>query len=128
MRRLLAVGVSFGFLLSLVVGEATSQDAAKSAGQAKKKSRLRGSLIEDRAAKKLVEAGDARLEAQALRLGGFFLDRDRAYDKARAHFEATASEDNRDEDQRAEATLKVGVCFYQARNFGKCFSVMRDVI
>ncbi|GIS57975.1 MAG: hypothetical protein CM1200mP2_02000 [Planctomycetaceae bacterium] len=51
-----------------------------------------------------------------------------AYDKARAHFEATASEDNRDEDQRAEATLKVGVCFYQARNFGKCFSVMRDVI
>ena len=153
MRRLLAVGVSFGFLLSLVVGEATSQDAAKSAGQAKKKSRLRGSLIEDRAAKKLVEAGDARLEAQELkkavevwqsvieryprsrlrfqahmRLGGFFLERDRAYDKARAHFEATASEDNRDEDQRAEATLKVGVCFYQARNFGKCFSVMRDVI
>ena len=67
MRRLLAVGVSFGFLLSLVVGEATSQDAAKSAGQAKKKSRLRGSLIEDRAAKKLVEAGDARLEAQELK-------------------------------------------------------------
>ena len=153
MRRLLAVGVSFGFLLSLVVGEATSQDAAKSSAKAKKKSRLRGSLIEDRAAKKLVEAGDARLEAQELkkavevwqsvieryprsrlrfqahmRLGSFFLERDRAYDKARAHFEATASEDNRDEDQRAEATLKVGVCFYQARNFGKCFSVMRDVI
>ena len=153
MRRLLAVGVSFGFLLALIVGEATPQDAATSATKAKKKSRLRGSLIEDRAAKKLVEAGDARLEAQELkkavevwqsvieryprsrvrfqahvRLGNFFLDRDRAYDKARAHFEATATEDNRDEDQRAEATLKIGVCFYQARNFGKCFGVMRDVI
>ncbi|GIS57974.1 MAG: hypothetical protein CM1200mP2_01990 [Planctomycetaceae bacterium] len=34
---LLAVGVSFGFLLSLVVGEATSQDAAKSAGQARRR-------------------------------------------------------------------------------------------
>ena len=152
MRRLLAVGVSLGLLLALVVGEATSQDAAKKAATGKK-SRVRGSLVEDRAAKKLVEAGDARLEAGELkkavevwqsvieryprsrlryeahmRLGKFFLERDRAYDKARVHFEATAGEDNRDEDQRAEATLKIGVCFYQARNFGKCFGVMRDVI
>ncbi len=63
-----------------------------------------------------------------MRLGKFFLERDRAYDKARAHFEAISAEDNRDEDQRAESTLKIGVCFYQARNFGKCFGVMRDVI
>jgi len=153
MRRLLAIGVSFGFLLAIVVGEATSQDAAQSAAAGKKKKRVRGSLVEDRAAKKLVEAGDARLESGELkkavevwqsvieryprsriryeahiRLGNFFLERDRAYDKARVHFEATAAEDNRDEDQRAEATLKIGVCFYQARNFGKCFGVMRDVI
>ena len=152
MKRLLAVGVSLGFLLALVVGEATSQDATKQATKGKK-SRGRGSLVEDRAAKKLVEAGDARLDAGELkkavevwqsvieryprsrlryeahmRLGKFFLERDRAYDKARAHFEATAGEDNRDEDQRAEATLRIGVCFYQARNFGKCFGVMRDVI
>ena len=113
----------------------------------------RGSLIEDRAARKLVEAGDGRLEADEtskavevwesvieryptsrvrylahIRLGDYFLERDRAFEKARVHFEAVASEDNHDEEQRAEATLKMGVCFYEARNFGKCFQVMRDVI
>ncbi|MBC8356754.1 MAG: tetratricopeptide repeat protein [Planctomycetes bacterium] len=113
----------------------------------------RGSLIEDRAARKLVEAGDARLEADEsakaveiwqsvieryptsrvrflahLRLGDYFLERDRAFEKARVQFEAIATEENRDEEQRAEATLKMGVCFYEARNFGKCFQVMRDVI
>ncbi|MFT5091534.1 MAG: tetratricopeptide repeat protein [Planctomycetales bacterium] len=114
---------------------------------------LRGSIIEDRAARKLVEAGDARLEADEaskaveiwqsvieryptsrvrfeahIRLGNHFLERDRAYDKARVQFGEVASEENRDQDQRAEATLKMGMCFYEARNFGKCFSVMRDVI
>jgi TolA-binding protein len=114
---------------------------------------MRGSIIEDRAARKLMEAGDARYEADEaskaveiwqsvleryptsrvrfeahIRLGNFFLERDRAYDKARVQFEEVASEENRDEDQRAEATLKMGMCFYEARNFGKCFSVMRDVI
>ena len=113
----------------------------------------RSSIIEDRAAKKLVEAGDARYEGDEvrkavevwesvlerypasrvrfeahMRLGDYFLERDRAYDKARVHFEAVASEDNRNQDQRAEASLKMGVCFYEARNFGKCFQVMRDVI
>ena len=113
----------------------------------------RGSLIEDRAARKLVEAGDARLEAEEttkavevwesvieryprsrvrflahMRLGNYFLERDRSFEKARVHYESVASEENRDEDQRAEATLKMGVCFYEARNFGKCFQVMRDVI
>lgn len=114
---------------------------------------LRGSIIEDRAARKLVEAGDARLEADEaskaveiwqsvieryptsrvrfeahIRLGNHYLERERAYDKARVQFEEVASEENRDQDQRAEATLKMGMCFYEARNFGKCFSVMRDVI
>lgn len=114
---------------------------------------LRGSIIEDRAARKLVEAGDARLEADEpakaveiwqsvieryptsrvrfeahIRLGNHFLERERAYDKARVQFEEVASEENRDQEQRAEATLKMGMCFYEARNFGKCFSVMRDVI
>ncbi len=114
---------------------------------------LRGSLVEDRAAKKLIEAGDARIEAEEtkkaveiwqsvieryprsrvrfeahMRLGNYFLDRERAYDRARAQFEAIASEENRDEDQRAQATLKIGTCFYHAHNYGKCFQVMRDVI
>lgn len=114
---------------------------------------LRGSLVEDKAARKLIEAGDARYEVDEtkkaveiwqsvieryprsrvryqahMRLGNFFLDKERAHDRARAQFEAIASEDNRDEDQRAEATLKIGSCFYHARNYGKCFQVMRDVI
>ncbi len=114
---------------------------------------LKGSIVEDRAAKKLVEAGDARYEADEvskaveiwqsvierypkskvryeayMRLGKFFLQRDRQYDKARAQFEAVAAEENKDEEMRAEATLKAGVCFYEARNFGKCFQVMREVI
>jgi tetratricopeptide (TPR) repeat protein len=115
--------------------------------------RVSGSLVEDRAARKLIEAGDARYEADEtskaievwrsvieryprskvrftahMRLGNYFLERDRAYDRARTHFESAASEDNRDEEQRAEATLKMGICFYHDRNYGKCFSVMRGVI
>jgi TolA-binding protein len=114
---------------------------------------VRGSIVEDRAAKKLLEAGDARLDADEgskaieiwksvieryprskhrfeahLKLGNYYLDAERAYDRARVHFESAAAEDNRSEEQRAEATLKLGVCFYHARNFGKCFQVMRDVI
>ncbi len=114
---------------------------------------VRGSIVEDRAAKKLIEAGDARLDANEaakaveiwksvieryprsrlrfdahLKLGNYFLDRERVYDRARVHFEAAAAEDNASEEQRAEATLKLGACFYHTRNFGKSFQVMRDVI
>ena len=113
----------------------------------------RGSLVEDRAARKLIEAGDARYEAEEytksveiwqsiieryprsrvrfdahMKLGSLLLDRERAYDRARTHFEAASAELNSDEEQRAEATLKMGICFYEARNFGKSFKVMRDVI
>lgn len=114
---------------------------------------VRSSIIEDRAARKLIEAGDARLEADEgrkaveiwqsvierypgsrtrfeahMRLGDYFLERDRAYDKARVQFDVVASEENRNEDQRGEATLKMGICFFEARNFGKCFQIMRLVI
>ena len=112
-----------------------------------------GSLIEDRAASKLVEAGSARYEVDEpakaveiwqsvieryprsrvrftahLVLGKHFLTRERAYDRARVHFEVASGEENRDEDQRAEALMQTGVCYYHLRNFGKCFQVMRDVI
>lgn len=132
-----------------LVGSAFSQEAAKT----EEGSALKGSIVEDRAAKKLLEAGDARYEADEvtkaveiwqsvveryprskvryeayMKLGNFYLQRDRQYDKARAQFELAAGEDNRNEEMRAEATLKAGVCFYEARNFGKCFQVMRDVI
>ena len=114
---------------------------------------LRGSIVEDRAAKKLIEAGDARYESDEtskaieiwksvieryprsrhrflanMRLGGYFLDRDRSYDRARIYFETVAAEENRDQEQRAEAMLKTGICYYHSRMYGKCFQIMRDVI
>ena len=139
--------LSFAFVASLCfVSRALAQEESTPAP-------ARGSLIEDRAARKLVEAGDARLEADEpakaveiwqsvieryptsrvrflahMRLGNYFLERDRAFEKARVQFEAVVTEENRDEEERAEATLKMGVCFYEARNFGKSFQVMRDVI
>jgi TolA-binding protein len=112
-----------------------------------------GSLIEDRAAGKLIEAGLARLEADEpskaveiwqsvmeryprsrvrfhahMLLGKHFLERERAYERARVHFELAASKENRDEDQRAEAMMRTGACYYHLRNHGKCFQVMRDMI
>jgi TolA-binding protein len=130
-----------------------AQEPAAEASDDSATSPARGSLVEDRAARKLLEAGDARLDAEEtdkaveiwksvieryprsklryeahLRLGNFYLDRERAYDRARPYFESVAAEDNRDEAQRAEATLKLGICFYHARNYGKCFQIMRDVI
>ena len=114
---------------------------------------VRGSIVEDRAARKLLEAGDARLEAGEsakaievwksvieryprsrlrfeahLRLGNYFLQRERVYDRARVHFEAAASEENNSDEQRAEATLKLGICLYEVRNFGKSFQIMREVV
>jgi len=113
----------------------------------------RSSLIEDRAARKLLEAGDSRYDVEEfkkavevwqsvieryplssvrfqahMRLGDYFLERDRSYERARTHFDVVAAEENDDQEQRAEATLKLGVCFYHDRNYGKCFQVMRDII
>lgn len=135
-------------LVCVLAGGGLCQDQPGSAD-----SGLRGSLVEDRAAAKLLEAGSARYDADEIdkaievwqsvieryprsrvrfeahmRLGDYFLDRDRSYDRARVHFEAAAAEENRDEARRAEAALKVGVCYYQAHNYGKSFQVLRDVI
>ncbi|MEM7557497.1 MAG: tetratricopeptide repeat protein [Planctomycetota bacterium] len=63
-----------------------------------------------------------------MRLGEYYLERDRAYDRARVQFEPVAAEENSDAAQRSEATLKMGMCFYHARNYGKCFQLMRSVI
>jgi tetratricopeptide (TPR) repeat protein len=152
---LVAVSLAFGsfFAPSFVgTGDARAQaPAAAPSGTAAPA--MRGSLVEDRAAQKLVEAGDARFDADEftkaievwesvieryprskvrftahMRLGDYLLKRDRAFDRARVHFEAAAKEDNPEEEQRAEATLNLGICFYEARNYGKCFTVMRDVI
>lgn len=136
------------FLLSCVLPLAPAWSQEDAGGPP-----VRGSFIEDQAARKLMLAGDTRYDADEvrkaveiwesvieryprsrvrfeahMRLGNYFLERDRSYDRARVHFDVVASDENRDEDQRAEATLKLGECFYHARNFGKCFQVLRDVI
>jgi TolA-binding protein len=148
--------VLFALLPTLFAcGEARAQAPAApaSGAPAAGETAVRGSLVEDRAAAKLVEAGDARFAADEfskavevwesvieryprskirftahMRLGDYLLTRDRAFDRARIHFEAASRDENPDEEQRAEATLNLGVCFYEARNYGKCFTVMRDVI
>lgn len=113
----------------------------------------RGSVIEDRAARKLLQAGDARLEVGEnekaleiwesvveryprsqirfdahLRLADHLLKESREYDKARLHYEAAAAESNEDDESRAYAFLNTGACFFEAGNYGKCFTIMRDVI
>ena len=114
---------------------------------------LRGSITEDRKAKKLLEAGDSRMEADEkskaleiwrtvldqfprskvrfdahMRIGEYLLTSKGAFDEARKHFESAAEEENGDDEMRAQATLKQGVCFYEARLYGKCFKVFRKII
>jgi len=147
----LSLALLLGAVWFAVPGEAFSQDEPNPDAAAG--SGMQGSLVEDRAARKLLEAGSARYDADEtakaveiwqsvieryprsrvrfdahMKLGGYFLERDRSYDRARMHFEAAAAEENRDEAVRAEASLKVGVCYYHARNYGKSFQVLRDVI
>ena len=135
------------FVLFLLV--ATSACALSLHGQ----SPLRGSITEDRKAKKLLEAGDSRMEADEkskaleiwrtvldqfprskvrfeahMRIGEYLLTSKGAFDEARKHFESAAAEENADDVMRARATLKQGVCFYEARLYGKCFKVFRTII
>lgn len=113
----------------------------------------RGSIIEDRAARKLLQAGDARLEVGEnekalevwesvieryprspirfeahLRLGDHLLKENREFDKARAHYEAAAAEANPKDELRAYAFLHTGTCYYEAGRYGQCFKIMRQVI
>ena len=113
----------------------------------------RGSIIEDRAARKLLQAGDARLEVGEnekaleiwgsvieryprspvrfeahIRLADYLLTELRQFDKARAHYEAAAQEANPDDRLRAYAFLNTGTCHYEAGRYGNCFKIMRQVI
>ena len=113
----------------------------------------RGSIVEDRAARKLMQAGDARLEVGEnekaleiwesvieryprspvrfdahLRLADHLLEEQREFDEARLHFEAAAADDNPDDERRAYAFLHTGVCHYEAGRYGGCFKIMRQVI
>jgi tetratricopeptide (TPR) repeat protein len=145
--------LSFSVLLAFSAWQRTTAQPPAEIETDSPDSALRGSIVEDRAARKLIEAGEARFDADEIpkaleiwrsvieryprsrvrftahmKLGDYFLNRDRSYDRARTHFEEVSAESNRDEVTRAEATLKTGICFYHSRNYGKCFQIMRDVI
>ncbi|MFT5469667.1 MAG: tetratricopeptide (TPR) repeat protein [Verrucomicrobiales bacterium] len=130
-------------------GSAFAQETIQNAAP----SPARGSIVEDRAARKLMEAGDARIDADEtekaleiwrsvieryprskvryeahLRLGDYLLDKKRAFDEARGHFEIVSQEANTETEQRSEAMLKAGICFYEGRHYGQCFKTLRVVI
>jgi TolA-binding protein len=113
----------------------------------------RGSILEDRAARKLLQAGEVRMELgetkkaveiwesvidryprspvrfQAhLKLADHLHEEARAHEQARQHYEAAAVEANADEDARVHAILRAGVCHYEAGQYGHCFKVMRGLI
>ncbi len=113
----------------------------------------RGSVIEDRAARKLLEVGELREAAGEsekameiwqsvieryprsrvrfsayLKLGDFFLNTQRAFDRARTNFELAASEENPDPEERALAMLKLGISYSESRLHGKAFATFRDLI
>ena len=146
-ERLLLPGLGCALAVQFTLGQA--EEDAKPA----KPGLPRGSIIEDRAARKLLEAGDLRVDAGEndkglelwrsvieryprskfrflahMKLGEHHLTVLADHAKARAHFEAVFSDENPDEDQRALALLKTGVCQYEARQYGQCFKVFRRVI
>ncbi|CAN5316939.1 hypothetical protein BH23VER1_BH23VER1_36530 [soil metagenome] len=137
--------VVFALLSPLVSQEADEEEEPAAAPH--------GSLIEDRAARKLLAAGDLRMEADEpdkaleiwesvieryprsrhrfdahLKLGVHLLESERKFDAARLHFEAASTPANDDDASRAEATLKLGVCHFENRAYGQAFTVLRDLI
>ena len=136
------------FLFSQIV---VGQEGEKS--NRSKQSFARGSIVEDRAARRLMDAGDLRVEAGEtdkglelwrsvieryprsnirfdahMKLGEYHLAVLADYVKAKVHFEAVYSDGNENQEQRALALLKTGVCQFQARLYVQCFKVFRQVI
>ena len=110
------------------------------------------SLVDDKKAKALIEAGDARFEAgelpaaldlykavmdrypvsrwrflARLKMGKQFL-REKKFDLALDQFRRVAVEDNKDEDQRGDSSLQVGICFFEMGKFEEAFGELRKVI
>jgi tetratricopeptide (TPR) repeat protein len=147
LKKVLIIGTA------IFLGTVVFPSPAQNTPEAEQKLPVRGSVVEDRAARKLIDAGNLRYEAgeiekaidiwnsvleryprsrvrfQAhLKLGEHFLKKQRAFDRARSYFESAAADANPDAEQRAEATLMSGICFYEGRHYGKCFKIMRKVI
>ncbi len=110
------------------------------------------SLVDDKKAKALLDAGDARFEAgeltaaidlyksvvdrypvsrwrflARLKMGKEFLT-EKKFDLALDQFRRVAVEDNKDQDQVGDARLQVGICFYEMGKFEEAFGELRKVI
>ena len=110
------------------------------------------SLIDDKKAKALLDAGDARFEAgeltAAMDLYKSVLDRypvsrwrflsrlkmgkqyltEKKFDLALDQFRRVAVEENKDEDQVGDAALQVGICFFEMGKYEEAFGELRKVI
>lgn len=110
------------------------------------------SLVDDKKAKALLDAGDARFDAgelsaaldlykavldrypvsrwrflARLKIGKQFL-KEKKFDLALDQFRRVAVEDNKDADQRGDASLQVGICFFEMGRFEEAFGELRKVI
>ena len=139
--RLLAL-----LLLALALAPSLrAQDAKAPAGAS--------SVIEDRKAKQMIEAGDARYDANEiepaielykaaidrypaskwrylahLKIGKHAFLKDRKYDLALDQFRRVAAPENKDIDQVAEASLFIGRTLFENQKFEESFTALRDVI
>lgn len=110
------------------------------------------SLVDDKKARALIEAGDARLEVgelpaaldlykamldrypasrwrflARLKLGKQFLS-DKKFDLALDQFRRVAVEENTDADQVGDASLQIGECYFEMGKFEEAFGELRKVI
>ena len=110
------------------------------------------SLVDDKKAKALLDAGDARLEAgelpAAMDLYKAMLDRypvsrwrflvrlkmgkqfltEKKFDLALDQFRRVAVEENADADQVGDASLQIGICYFEMGKFEEAFGELRKVI
>ena len=152
-RRLFCIKGQISFLIGcfVFIQIAVGQEGEKINNS--KQVLARGSIVEDRAARRLMDAGDLRVEAGEtdkgldlwrsvieryprseirfdahMKLGEYHLLVLADYVKAKVHFEAVYSDRNENQEQRALALLKTGVCHFEARLYVQCFKVFRQVI
>jgi len=110
------------------------------------------SLVDDKKAKALIDAGDARFDAgelpaaldlyksvidrypvsrwrflARLKMGKQFMS-EKKFDLALDQFRRVAIEDNKNPDQVGDASLQVGICFYELGKFEEAFGELRKVI
>lgn len=111
------------------------------------------SLIEDRAAKKLLAAGDSRMQLDQakealdlyqqvveryprsavrfeafMRMGKYYLEKARDAGKALPYFERAADELNETPELRGDAMLCVGRCYYEQSKWQQAFAALRQTI